>query len=112
VENVVAYFYPWDSNIARQALELLDLLLTRSWEVIHSNMMKASSLTLGTLKSLYPKVDLGVDGKSFAATCIEEEANNLVQGFLETVVQILEMILMDLNSSRCSNLAGTLLEHN
>jgi hypothetical protein len=44
------------------------------------------------LKSLYPKADLGAVGEGFAATFTEEGANELVQGFLEMVTQIIEMI--------------------
>jgi hypothetical protein len=91
-KNVIKYFYPQDSDVVWQAPELLDLLLTRSQEVIHSNMRNASSLTLGTLKSLYPKADLGATGEGFTPTCTEEEANELVRSFLETVTWIIEMI--------------------
>jgi hypothetical protein len=41
-ENMVAYFYPQDSNTAPRAPELLDMLLTQSREIIISNMRKAS----------------------------------------------------------------------
>jgi hypothetical protein len=54
-ENVIAYFYPKDPDSVARALDLLDMLLTWSWEVIISNMRKASSLTLEILKSLYPR---------------------------------------------------------
>jgi hypothetical protein len=59
---------------------------------MHSSMLRAPSLTLGILKSLYPRADLGATGEGFAATCIEEEANTLVKSFLETVTRIIEMI--------------------
>jgi hypothetical protein len=72
--------------------ELLDSLLTRSRELVHSSMQKASSLPLGMLKSLYPKADLGVAGEGFAATCTEAEATALVKSFLETATRIVDMI--------------------
>jgi hypothetical protein len=100
-ENVVAYFYPQDSDTVSRAPELLDVLPTRSWEIIISNMSKVSNLTLRILKSLYPKVDLGAAGEGFAATCSEDEATDLVQSFLETVIEILEMILIDMSYVHC-----------
>jgi hypothetical protein len=60
------------------SLKLLDKLRTPSREVIASNMRKASSLTLGILKSLYLKADLDATGEGFVATCLEEEAADLV----------------------------------
>jgi hypothetical protein len=91
-ENAVKYFYSQDSDAVWQTPELLDQPLTRSREVIHSNMCKASSLTLRILKSLYPKEDLGAGDEGFAPTCTEEEANELVRRFLEMVTWIVEMI--------------------
>jgi hypothetical protein len=79
----MAYFYPQDSDMASRAPELLDMLLTWSWEVITSNMVKASGLTIGILKSLYPKANLDVAGEGFVATCKEDEATDLVQSFVE-----------------------------
>jgi hypothetical protein len=38
VKNVVAFFYPDDSASAVRAPYLLDGLLTRSWEIILTNM--------------------------------------------------------------------------
>jgi hypothetical protein len=89
---VVSYFYPQDLDIASQAPELLDMLLTRSQKIILSNMRKASSLTLEILKSLYPKAYLGAISEGFTTMCTENEANDLVQGFLEIATQIVEMI--------------------
>jgi hypothetical protein len=96
-ENVVAYFYPQDSNSPSRAPELLDMLPTRSWEVIISHMRKVSSLALGILKSLYPRADLDAAGEGFSATCSEEEANNLVQSFIETMTQVIETISIDIS---------------
>jgi hypothetical protein len=50
-------------------------------------MRKATRLTLGILKSLYPNVDLYVAGVGFAATCSDEEVGDLVRSFVETVTQ-------------------------
>jgi hypothetical protein len=55
-------------------------------------MQKASSLTLGIVKSLYPKPDLGVAGEGFAATCTEEQATTLLKSFLEMATRIVEMV--------------------
>jgi hypothetical protein len=77
-KNTVAYFYPQDLDTMSRAPELLDMLPTRSQEVIISNMRKVSSLTLGILKSLYPKADLGATAERFTTMCSEDEATNLV----------------------------------
>jgi hypothetical protein len=55
-------------------------------------MRKASSLTLIILKSLYPRSDLDAAGEGFAASCSGEEANDLMQSFVETVTWVIEMI--------------------
>jgi hypothetical protein len=58
VENAVAYFYHDDLALVDQAPVLLDGLPAHSRGVILANVRKASSLTLGILKSLYPQTDL------------------------------------------------------
>jgi hypothetical protein len=94
---VVVYFYPQDSDTAPRAPELLDMLSTRSREIIISNMRKASSLTIRILKSLYPMLDLGTVDMGFTATCTKDEVTNLVQGFLETVTEIIEIIPINMS---------------
>jgi hypothetical protein len=42
-------------------------------------MRKASSLTLGIFKSLYPRANLDVVGEGFAATCSVDKATKLVE---------------------------------
>jgi hypothetical protein len=76
---------------------LLDMLPTHSREVILSNMRKASSLTLGILKSLYPRADLDAAGEGFAATCSEDEANKLVEDSTVTATRVIEMLLIDMS---------------
>jgi hypothetical protein len=71
-KNVVAYFYHQEPDLVSRAPEVLDMMSTRSWEVIITNMRKASSLTLGILKPLYPRDDLDVAGEGFAASCTEK----------------------------------------
>jgi hypothetical protein len=44
-------------------------------------MLQSVSLTLGILKSLYPRTDLDVAGEGFAATCNDEEALKLVKDY-------------------------------
>jgi hypothetical protein len=48
-------------------------------------MRKASSLTLRILKSLYPEGNLDTTGEGFATTCSEEEADDLIQSFVDIV---------------------------
>jgi hypothetical protein len=78
VDNVVAYFYPGGfSNVC--APQMLDNMSGQSQEIILANMRQSASLTLGILKSLYPRADLDAVGKGFAATCSDEEALKLVE---------------------------------
>jgi hypothetical protein len=65
VENIVEYFYPKHADAKQRAPELMDALPTRSREIIKMNMLKALSLTLAILKSLYPRVDLVAVGEGF-----------------------------------------------
>jgi hypothetical protein len=60
-------------------------------------MRKASSLILGILKSLYSQADLDTAADGFAATCTEEEVGELVQSFIETATQVIEMIQVGLS---------------
>jgi hypothetical protein len=57
-------------------------------------MKQAVSLTLGILKSLYPRVDLDVAGDGFAATYTDEEGLKLVKDSTLTVDRIVEMVLV------------------
>jgi hypothetical protein len=92
VENVVAFFYPDDSASVAWVPLLLDGLPTQSWEVILTNMRKASSLTLRILKSLYPRANLDMAGEGFAATCTEDKANKLVEDSAMMVSHVMEML--------------------
>jgi hypothetical protein len=60
---------------------MLDNLLTRSQEIILTNMRQSASLTLGILKSLYPRADLDMAGEEFVVTCSDEEALMLVEDY-------------------------------
>jgi hypothetical protein len=93
----MAYFFTQYSNTTSWAPELLGMLLTQSREVIASIMKNAWSLTVGILKSLYLKANLDEVGEGFVATCSEEEAVDLVQSFIETMTQVIEMILIDMS---------------
>jgi hypothetical protein len=55
-------------------------------------MKQAVSLTLGILKSLYPRVDLDIAGDGFAATYSDEEGLKLVEDSTLTVDRIVEMV--------------------
>jgi hypothetical protein len=90
-ENIVEYFYPKHADAKQRVPELMDALPTQSREIIQKNMLKASSLTLAILKSLYPRADLVATSEGFATTCTREEADALVASFLDTVDKIVEM---------------------
>jgi hypothetical protein len=96
-ENAMAYFYPEDPNFAARAPMLQDMLPTRSREIIISNMRKASSLSLRILKTLYPRADLDLSGEGFMMTCIEEEADKLVEDSIEMMTRVIEILLVDMS---------------
>jgi hypothetical protein len=75
---------------------LLDMLLTRSREVILSNIRKTSILTLRILKSLYPQANLDVAGEGFVVTCSEDKGNKLVEDSTVMATQVIEMLLVDM----------------
>jgi hypothetical protein len=75
----------------------LDRLLTRSREVILSNMRKASGLTLRILKSLYPSADLDAAGEGFTETCYEDEANKPIEDSALMVTWVIEMLPFDMS---------------
>jgi hypothetical protein len=62
-----------------------------------SNMWKASSLTLGILKSLYPRANLDVANEGFAVTCTEDKANMLVEDSAMMVTRVIEMLPDDMS---------------
>jgi hypothetical protein len=72
------------------------MLLTRSREVILSNIRKTSILTLRILKSLYPQANLDVAGEGFAVTCSEDKGNKLVEDSTVMATQVIEMLLVDM----------------
>jgi hypothetical protein len=95
--KAMSFFYPKDSPIAAQAPQLLDALPTRCREVILTNMKQAVNLTLGILKSLYPRADLDTAGEDFAVTCTDEEALKLVEDSAMMDDRILDMVLVDMS---------------
>jgi hypothetical protein len=48
-------------------------------------MRQSVTLTLGILKSLYPRANLDATGKGFVMACIEDEASKLVENSDVTV---------------------------
>jgi hypothetical protein len=97
VESVVVYFYLDDPASAARAAMLLERLSTRYQVVILAHMRKVSSLTLRILKSLYPRADLDTAAEGFAATCIKDEANKLVEDSIVTVSRVMEMLPIDMS---------------
>jgi hypothetical protein len=60
-------------------------------------MRKASILTLGFLKSLYPQANLDVAGEGFIVTCSEDEANKLVDDSTVMATRVIEMLPVNLS---------------
>jgi hypothetical protein len=97
VENVFAFFYPNDFSTAVWAPQMLDSLLTRSWEITQANMKQSASLTLEILKSLYPHADLDAAGEGFVATYSDEEALKLIEDSAMTSGHIVDMLTVDMS---------------
>jgi hypothetical protein len=97
MENMVAFFYPDDSDSAARAPQLLDGLSTRSPKVILTNMRQSASLTLWILKSLYPWADLNTTGEGFTMTCTEEEATKLMEDSTMMDGQIVEILPVNMS---------------
>jgi hypothetical protein len=97
VQKALSFFYPKDPSSDARTPQLLNGLLNRCWEVILANMKKAASLTLGILKSLYPRVDLDVAGDGFAVTYTDEVALNLMEDSSLEVDHIVDMVPVDMS---------------
>jgi hypothetical protein len=76
---------------------MLDSLPTTSREIIPANMRQSASLTLGILKSLYPRSNLDVAGEGLAATCSDEEALKLVEDSAVMAGQVIDMLGVDMS---------------
>jgi hypothetical protein len=97
VDNVIAFFYLGESSSEARTPHMLDSLLTRSQEIILANMRQSASLTLGILKSLYPRADLDVVGDGFATTCSDEEALKLIEDSIVMAEQVIDMLGVDMS---------------
>jgi hypothetical protein len=91
------FFYPGDTCTATRAPQMLDDLPTRSREIILANMKQSMSLTLGILKSVYPRADLDTTSEGFMATCSDDEELKLVEDFTVTVERIVDMLPVDMS---------------
>jgi hypothetical protein len=60
-------------------------------------MQQSASLTLGILKSLFPRADLDAVGEGFAVTCSNEEALKLVEDSAKTAGQAVDMLGVDMS---------------
>jgi hypothetical protein len=95
-DNAIAFFYPGEFSTGTRAPQMLDSLPTRSRGIILANMKQLVSLTLGILKSLYPRADLDAVGKGFATTYSYEEALKLIDDSAMTVGHIIDMLGVDM----------------
>ena len=64
----------------------------KAQELMKKRMLRASSLTLGMLKSLYPRAKLDVAGEGFAKDCEPAQASQLVKDSVAAATEIIEMI--------------------
>jgi hypothetical protein len=97
VDNAVALFYPGESSSDTCPPQMLDSLPNRSREIILANMGQSASLTLGILKSLYPRADLDMVGEGFTVTCTDKEALMLVEDSAVTTGQVIDMLGVDMS---------------
>jgi hypothetical protein len=74
-----------------------DKLPTKSRDIILTNMKQSENLTLGILRSLYPRADLDVAGEGFAATCSDEEVLKLVDDSTVKERHIVDMLGVDMS---------------
>jgi hypothetical protein len=92
VKKAISFFYPNDSSSDARAPQLLDGLPNWCKEVILGNMKQAVSLTVGILKSLYPRADLDVADDGFVATYTNEEGLKRVQDSALMAGRIVDMV--------------------
>jgi hypothetical protein len=96
LENAIAFFYPGESSTRKHAPQMLHCLPRRSCEIILTNMKQSASLTLGILKSQYPRADLEVAGEGFTVTCSDEEALKLIEDSAMMAGHIIDMLPVDM----------------
>ena len=90
--RVLEYFYPGigvtDSDIPR----LLDSLLARVRGYIKAAFVKASSLTIGILKSQLPNAVLNVVANGWVVTVDRKRAEQLMDSFREAGRRLARML--------------------
>ena len=91
-EKVVSYFHSGQAHTASQVPKLLAAVPNKTRELMKKRMLKASSLTLGILKSLYPHANLDVAGEGFAKDCEPARASQLVKDSVTAATEIIEII--------------------
>jgi hypothetical protein len=92
VDNAVAFFCPGESSSEARTSQMLDSLPMRYREIILASMRQSVSLSLGILKSLYPRADLDAVGEGFTATCSDEEALKLIEDSVVMAGQVVDML--------------------
>jgi hypothetical protein len=97
VDNAMAFFYLGESSSGTRAPQMLDNLLTRSQEIILTNLKQSACLTLSILKSLYPRANLDVAGEGFATTCSDKEALKVIEDSAMTAGHIIDMLGVDMS---------------
>ena len=90
--STLGYFYPEAELSDSEVPRLLDSLPGRVRGYIKTALVKADSLTLGILKSLYPKASLYVVADGWAADISLEKADKTVRSFKGVATKIAAMI--------------------
>jgi hypothetical protein len=60
-------------------------------------MKQSVSLTLGILKSLYPRANMDATGEGFTVTYTDEKASKLMEDSTVMIDRIVEMLLIDMS---------------
>jgi hypothetical protein len=97
VENAIAFFYLGESSTGTRTPQMMDNLTSRSRETTLTNMKQSVCLTLGILKSLYPRADLDRVGEGFAVKCSDEEALKLNKVSAMKAGHIVDMLPVDMS---------------
>jgi hypothetical protein len=92
IKDALGYLYPGadisDSDIPR----LLDALPARVRGCVKMAFVRASSFTLGILKSFFPNASLDVVADGWAATVDRNKARELVASFREIGLRLAGML--------------------
>ena len=92
LRSTLEYFYPGVDLSDSELPCLLSTLPARIRGCVKTATIKAGSLTLGILKSLYPKAALEVIADGWAAEITKDDACRLMQSFRDVAFKLVPML--------------------